>query len=265
MDQTKRPQQGVNAVEIGIRIASTLAHAGTSLPLGELAQLSGLPPSKAHRYLVSLCRSGLIEQDPQSGRYDLGHEAVLLGLEAQSRLDEFKRLDDTLRDLFESCHQPLAVMTWGGKGPVIVRRLEPVQPIIVSARIGATLSVVGPASGTLFAAFLPNETVGPIINDEYSAKNKPPIPRRDFMKLVELARRHRLTSTTGGYIRGFDALAAPVFNSLGEISMTISMLAPTGTADFDFDGELAHMLREASDGLSRRLGFRERPGALRTR
>jgi DNA-binding IclR family transcriptional regulator len=257
MAESKRPQQGVQSVEIGLEIASALAGAGTSLPLGEIAELAGLSASKTHRYLVSLCRSGLIEQIPQTGRYDLGYAAIRLGLEAQSRIDEFRLLDECMRGLFEMTHEALAALTWGGVGPTVVRRLESVQPIIVSARIGATLSVVGPASGALFAAFLPTDVIDPIVNAEFAARNKPAMSRREFNEQVQAARRTKLAVTTGGYISGFDALAAPVFNASRELVMTISMLAPTGTADFSLEGSLAKELRDSTERFSRRLGMRE--------
>lgn len=257
-DDDKRPQQGVQAVEIGLRIAKALARAGTSLPLGELAALAELPSSKAHRYLVSLCRSGMIEQDRRTGRYDLGSSAIALGLEAQNRLDEYRRLDETLQSLFDTTQLALAAMTWGGKGPTIIRRLEPVRAIIVSARIGASLNLVGPSSGTLFAAFLPSDVIDPVVNEEFAAKVKPPISRKDFNDEVRKARQRGLASTRGAYIPGFEALSAPVFNASGELIVTISMLASSGTADFSFDGEYAHDLKQAAESLSRRLGYRER-------
>jgi len=263
MVEKRRPQQGVQSVEIGLRLAMALGQAGTSLPLGELAGVAGLPASKAHRYLVSLCRSGLIEQDPRTGRYDLGYGAIRLGLDAQSRVDEFRRLDDAIRDLFDATGQALAAMTWGGKGPTIVRRLENVQPVIVTARIGATLPLVGPASGTLFAAFLPSGIVDPIVNQEFAARAKPSLSRAEFTRLVEKARQTRLAVTHGGFIKGFDALSAPVFNASGDIILTISMLAPSGSVDFKFSGALAGELSQATEALSRRLGFREARGGLR--
>jgi DNA-binding IclR family transcriptional regulator len=265
MAEAKRPQQGVQSVEIALRIAASLAEARSSLPLGELARAANLPPSKAHRYLVSLCRTGLLEQDPRTGRYDLGETAIHLGLEAQSRTDEYRHLDDALRELFEITGQPLAAMTWGGRGPTIVRRLEPNTAIVVSARIGATLSVVGTSSGALFAAFLPKEVVGPVIDAEYQAKPKPLLARHEFLKAVDLARETRLSSVHGGYVRGFDALSAPVFNAQGEIISTLTMLAASGATDLSFEGEMAAELLSSADRLSRRLGYRGRTGAAKAR
>ena len=59
----EKRQQGVDKVEIGLRIAYILARAPEAMHLGDIAKQANLPPSKAHRFLVSLCRSEIIEQD----------------------------------------------------------------------------------------------------------------------------------------------------------------------------------------------------------
>src|ERR1700691_3384611 len=72
MKWAARAQQGVQGVEIGLRIAYALANAPGPMALRDLAAATRLAPSKVHRYLVSLCRSGMVEQDGTNGRYDLG-------------------------------------------------------------------------------------------------------------------------------------------------------------------------------------------------
>ncbi len=46
-----------------------------------------MPTAKAHRQLVSLMRTGLVEQDGNFGRYDLGGRPLGLGLSGLLRLD----------------------------------------------------------------------------------------------------------------------------------------------------------------------------------
>ncbi len=58
------------------------------MSLSQIAAASGMQPNKAHRYLVSLARVGLVAQSPRSGRYDLGPAMRRLGIEALRRMDE---------------------------------------------------------------------------------------------------------------------------------------------------------------------------------
>jgi DNA-binding IclR family transcriptional regulator len=61
-----------------------------SMMLKDIAAAADMPPSKAHRYLVSLIRSGLVEQDPLTSRYNLGPFALNIGLVAIDRLDRIR-------------------------------------------------------------------------------------------------------------------------------------------------------------------------------
>lgn len=50
------------------------------LPLGELAARAGMASAKAHPYLVSFVRVGLVQQDSATGFYELGPFALQMGL-----------------------------------------------------------------------------------------------------------------------------------------------------------------------------------------
>ena len=67
-----RKSQGIQKVETGLQVAFLLAGSPGPMALGELARRCRMAPSNMHRYLVSLCRTGLVEQVGSDGRYDLG-------------------------------------------------------------------------------------------------------------------------------------------------------------------------------------------------
>jgi DNA-binding IclR family transcriptional regulator len=262
MKRAKRQQQGVQGVEIGLRIAYALANATGPMALRDLARATQLAPSKVHRYLVSLCRAGVVEQDGMDGRYDLGQGAIVLGLSALSRLDEFRLANRAIEDLHNTVGLAVSLMSWGSHGPTIIRRIDTVRPVIATTRIGTVISVTTSASGRLFAAFLPKELVDPIVNAEFSSSTRPtsmgkPISRREFEKIVGNVRRKRLASVRGDFLAGFDALSAPVFDQQGDIAMTISVLAPTRMIDLSFNGKTATALSSTARSLSARLGYSE--------
>ncbi len=262
MRDPSRPQQGVQSVEIGLRLASSLAQAGHPVTLGELAQAASLPPSKTHRYLVSLVRSGLVAQDARDQRYRLGGGAIFMGLAAQNMLDEYRLLGEAIEELHRETGYVVAVMIWGTFGPMVVRRLEPLdQPIMVVARIGATITITNSASGRLFAAFMPPNVVKPIIENEFtnkviSAATNKPIGRREFAKIVEQVRTDRLSSVDSEYRFGYSTLSAPVFRPPDEMLFAITMIAPSGAIDVSMTGKPARALRDCAQRLEASLGQR---------
>jgi DNA-binding IclR family transcriptional regulator len=260
MRDPSRPQQGVQSVEIGLRLAYSLARAGKPVTLGELAQAASLPPSKTHRYLVSLVRAGLVAQDARDQRYRLGGAAIFIGLSAQNMLDEYRLLGEAIESLHDETGYAVAVMIWGSFGPTVVRRLEPLdQPIMVVARIGANITITNSASGRLFAAFMPPSLVKPLVEKEFgekvnSAATGKPIGRREFARIVEQVRADRLSSVESEYRFGYSTLSAPVFRPPDEMIFAITMIAPSGAIDVSPTGRPAQALRDCVQRLEANLG-----------
>src|SRR5580693_9493504 len=108
-DERRKRQQGVQSVEVGMRLVSALGAARNPLMLKELAAAARMPPAKAHRYLVSLSRVGLVEQNDATGLYDLGRFAVELGLSALGRLSPVSAAEPFLHELREVTQQTVAL------------------------------------------------------------------------------------------------------------------------------------------------------------
>jgi DNA-binding IclR family transcriptional regulator len=257
--KTSRRQQGVQGVEIGLRIAFLLAEARHPLSLGDIAKAAGLAPSKVHRYLVSLGRAGLIEQIQANNRYDLSRGALVLGLAALNRLDVYRLADQTIQELYDEIGVGVSAMIWGNNGPTVIRRIEPLDRVMVTTRIGTVISVVSSASGRLFAAFLPPHIVDPKIDAEFAGGRQftsmgQPISRNDFRQIVDQARKQGIAVVRGDFLKGFDAIAAPVFGHDGQIVMTISIIAAEGMIDLTAEGRPTQALRNAARSLSARLG-----------
>ena len=68
-------------------VLEVLARGDGPLMLRDLAAAAGMSAAKAHRYLVSFQRLGLVQQDSISTRYELGPAALRVGLAALSRVD----------------------------------------------------------------------------------------------------------------------------------------------------------------------------------
>jgi DNA-binding IclR family transcriptional regulator len=262
-DPVRRESQGVQGVEIGLRVASSLARAAGPMTLGELAEATGLHPSKTHRYLVSLCRSGLLEQDGRNGKYDLGPEALVLGLAALGRLDAYRLLMEAVERLHGLTEATISCTVWGTHGPTVIGRKEALRSVTINTRVGSVLPLATSAAGRLYAAFLPRAKVEPILAQE-EATGPPtltwmgkPMQRSDlFPVIVDSIRRERMSCVQGDLLIGIDAVAVPVFDQTGEIAFTMSVIAPHGSLDLGPTGGVARIARTAADELSVRLGYR---------
>lgn len=254
----KREPQGVQGVEIGARLLLMLAKAGSAMTLRDIAAACGLPQSKAHRYLVSLCRTGLVEQDGWKGRYDLGPAALTVGLAAQYRLDEVKLADQAVTQLHEATGLTVGLAVWGDHGPTVIRRREGPHAVTVSRRIGSTMSVVTTNAGRVFAAFSPGLTA-PMIEAELARGAIPmhmgrPLSRTEFQDLLTVIRQQGWSMTRGDSFAGLDAVAVPIFDHEGVACMTLSVMGAHGTVDLWPGAPAFEELVRTGRDLSERLG-----------
>lgn len=146
-------RQGIQSIEVGFRLLDVLAKHNRPMMLRDLAKGAGMAAAKAHRYLVSFMRIGIVEQDPSSGRYDLGAYALALGLSGLGRLDPVRLAGPVLDALCEEIHETVALAVWGTHGATIVRIVDAGNPVTITLRPGSVLPLLNSATGQAFAAF----------------------------------------------------------------------------------------------------------------
>jgi len=154
-----RAQRGIQSVEVGGQLLRALAHQGRPMALKDLARGAGMSAAKAHPYLVSFGKLGLIEQDAGSGHYGLGPLAMQLGLISLQQVDPVRLATPLIAELARELGHTVGVAVWGNRGPTIVRIEEAPSAVHVNMRHGTVMSLRGTASGLLFCAYLSREQV----------------------------------------------------------------------------------------------------------
>src|SRR5687768_11824621 len=119
-----KEQRAVQSIEVGGRLLLALANSQTPLTLSDLAGRAGLPASRAHPYLVSFGKLGLIEQQADTGRYALGPAALQLGLTCLHQLDPVRVAWPVAQQLANATGHAVALAVWGNFGPTIIRMIE---------------------------------------------------------------------------------------------------------------------------------------------
>lgn len=253
-DAADQERAGIQSVEIAATLLEALAVSLGPLPLTQIAAAAGMPPSKAHRYLVSLCRTGLVRQDGRSGRYDIGPRGLALGLAALGRLDAVTVASDALRGLSEAAGATANLAVWGDHGPTVVRFEESSHPVRVNIRVGSTLPVGASAIGQVFAAFLPPPVIAPFRAAE-AVRDAEAVSDRAFGRVLDDIRAQGVSRSIGSYIAGVTALAAPVFDAQGRIVAVMALLGHEPSLDASWQGRPIAALRESADAVSRQLGY----------
>jgi DNA-binding IclR family transcriptional regulator len=256
---SEKPERGgVQSVRIAAKILKALASGDGALPLKDLASASGLARAKAHRYLTSLRNAGLVSQNLDTGHYQIGPEAVAIGLAGLRRLSPVAEVCNALPGLRDLINQTVTVAVWSETGPVVVAMQESDHWITMNIRIGSRLPILTTAIGRTFLAHLPEAVVAPLVaaerRDAQSRRMPMPSPE-EIDALTSEIRSRRLSRAPSALIPGVDAIAVPVFDYRNNLVAVICVVARSESKITGWDGSAVQALTAVASQLSARLGF----------
>jgi DNA-binding IclR family transcriptional regulator len=252
---TENGAQGIKSIEVGARVLLALERGRGPLTLSEVAKRAELHPAKAHRYLTSLCRTGLASQDPGTGMYDLGPASRELGVEALRRVDPVRTAAAIALELREETGHTVNLSVWGEGGPVMVGWDSGAHLLPIVIRLGSILPMLDSAVGYAFLGHLPKTTTGPVIRAQQRQGATREMSAAEIDTLREACREAEYLKTVNQMIFGLSALAAPVFSAGGGIELSIGLVMPARMVSEREAARLGGLLRAAADRASAELGF----------
>lgn len=218
LDDTLSQKRRVQSIEVGFRVIRVLQRAHEAMALRDIAKAADMPPSKAHLYLTSFMREGLVTQNAQTGRYALGPYATELGLSAIRQLSVVEAAQAEMAELTAQtgCATYLSVFT--EYGPAIVSKVDGNRQGAFTVRLGHVLPMASSATGLVFLAFLPQAQT---YLSEMSDTEKLPTPEQ-----LATVRKQGYTTTSGLINANFAAISAPVFDYSDGLAAALTLLGP---------------------------------------
>lgn len=256
----EKVRSGIQSIEVGFRLLDVLTSEPRAMMLRDLAHRAGMSPAKAHRYLVSFSRLGVVAQDPVSVRYELGGFALQMGLARLARVDGVKLARIALTALRDRLDQTVGIAVWGNQGPTIVHWMESSHPAKASLKLGDVMPLLGSATGLLFAAYLPRSKTAAMIERELADTRRSPHhggPRTlgEVDALLADVRSHQAARVEGMLLPTIHAFCMPVFDAVGELALAVIALGHEGTFDIRWGDEIDTALRDCAQKLSYELGY----------
>jgi DNA-binding IclR family transcriptional regulator len=263
MGETK--QRGVGTVEVTMQILEAMLSSNAAQPLKDIAQRSGISAARIHPYMVSLIKSGLVEQVPGSAHYDLGPLALRLGVASLQRLDPVRIAVPFAQALASKIAHTVALAVWSNSQALIVHIEEALTPIRVTLRHGSVMSLSQTATGLLFAAHLERDELAKVLKLEQKESRlteRLPLGFLDRPRLTHSALTARLREIKAAGIatvadtalQGLGALSVPVFDHTGKMVLAITSIGLSATLNTQPDALPALELLKAARSISARLG-----------
>ncbi|MFI0938494.1 IclR family transcriptional regulator [Streptomyces sp. NPDC021020] len=254
-DDAAPARQGIQSVELAMTVLRALEEGRGPMGLTQLAAASGMQPSKAHRYLVSLSRVGLVARSPATGLYDMGPALRRLGVESLRRMDEVALVSQHLPDLRNRTSHAVNLAVWGDNGPVVVRWEYGAHALPVTVRVGATMPLLNSALGRVFLAHLPRQLTGPVLCAQLECDTLDTATREEVRRITaEVLGADGVAATAGGVIPGVTSVAAPVFTAGESLPLVVTLVMPArGVSEEALAGLSSELLRSAR-AMSEELG-----------
>jgi DNA-binding IclR family transcriptional regulator len=255
--------RGIQSIEVGGRLLQALARTGEPMMLRDLAREAAMTPAKAHPYLVSFSRLGLIERNEATGRYAVGALALELGLVSLRSLSAVKVAGPRIAALANEIKHTVSLTVWGTHGPTVVRLEEPDHPVHIMMRVGSVMGMLETATGRIFTAFLPEKVAMTALKsglDHFGVgyNGKRTVTEASLRNMRAEIRARHLARAIGDPLPGINAFAAPVFDHEGAVVLSVTAMGPESSFDARWNSTIARALLDCTNDISKRLGFTAR-------
>jgi len=240
-------RKGVQSVEHAFSLLQIFTQAQAPLAVKEIAEMSGMPSSKVHHYLVSLVRVDAIRQT-HDGNYELGSFALHLGLAALRRLEPIEIAVTAARKLRQQTGETTFIAVWGSFGPTIIRYFEGVHAVTVEVRTGNVLPLTTSATGKVFLTWGADGLHESALTTENTDK-------KTIKQITSDTKAAGLGKVSGDLLPRIASLSAPVFDQDGRLALAITQLGWTGEFDESENGKVATALKIQAEQLSFELGY----------
>ena len=253
---TSTSRYRIQAVERVGAILEVFTTEQPELGVTEIAERTGLHKSTAHRFLVNLEAVGLLERDPQNQRYRLGLRMFEMGgivLEQMSLWDEaLPYLEGLVTDSGETGH--LAVLERGEA--IYIEKVEARRALRIPSAMGRGYPAHATSLGKVLLSDLGEDEVRAIM-DAHGMASYTRTTTTDVDRLLAgLAdiREQGFAVDDEEYDEGLRCVGAPIRDHTGRVVAALGIGGPVTRVTPERVDELARLVINAADGLSRRLG-----------
>jgi len=200
--------QGINSVDIAVSILTFVVSQNGQARAIDIATGCGLSKSRLHKYLISLCRTGMLCQN-EKGLYCLGATTLQLTggqTGARDAIDELNTMLVTFRDTF---NHSTGVVVASENGLILKHYNRSFRNVDIDFLPNTQVPLHASAAGQIFMSF-----------SDYQAQNL--AQKQLIRQIISQGYAVRYNPTQG--IPGAQSIACPLQNSKGElIAIAVTM------------------------------------------
>lgn len=216
----------VYSVEKAMVLLDCFWHDRRGFSLAELAQKTGWAKSTIHALLSSMLGNSLVEQDPETGRYDLGYHAFELGCVVQERWDVRPVAAYYMRKITERTSESLYLGMHCGNDVLLVENSESYNNVHISSPLGSRMPLYCSSQGKIFLAHMSRPALQAYLKSTELKRYTPyTITDPDQLeKDLNMIRVQGYAVNNSELRTGTKSIAAPIFNPDGTCQYAIGVV-----------------------------------------
>src|SRR5712691_10928054 len=250
----------LSSVATAIRLLKAFSEDEVEIGISALARRLSLAKSTVHRLAVTLVSEGLLEQDRENGKYQLGIALFRLGALVRRRMNVSNQARPYLYDLREKINESVHLAILDETEIMYVYNLEGTHAIRMRSDIGVRKPAYCTAEGQAILAFAPDVMVARVIAAGLAPRTPKTITSPEkFSKELAATRQRGCAIEDEESEIGMVCIAAPIRDDSGDVVAAVGIAGPvTRLSKKTIAAFMPHVIATANL-VSVRLGYRGSP------
>jgi IclR family transcriptional regulator, KDG regulon repressor len=247
----------LSSVATAMRLLKAFSEHEVEIGISDLAKRLGVAKSTVHRLAVTLVSEGMLEQNPESGKYRLGIALFRLGALVRHRMDVSIEARHLLRELREKANETVHLAVLDGAEIMYVYNLESTQAIRMRSDVGVRKPAYCTAEGQAILAYQSPEVIERVMVGGLAARTPQTVTDpQAFKKVLEVVRARGCAIEDEESELGMRCIAAPLHNDAGEVVAAVGLAGPVSRLSKKALSTYIPHVIETAAAISARLGHR---------
>jgi len=255
----RRNSSRLSSVTTAIHLLKTFTAEETDLGISELAKRLNVAKSTVHRLAGALLAEGLLQQNPETGRYSLGVGLFSLGSLVRSRLDVTNESKHVLNALRERTQENVRLAVLERDSVVFLHDFEGPQTLRLRSATGQLRPAFCTAEGLCLISGLRQPQVAQfLVYPRPQRTGRTMTEEADILARVRRVKRQGYAFEDEECDEGTRCVAAPIYNAEGRITAAVGVAGPRVRIKKSQITKLAPVVIEAANQISQRMGYVQR-------
>lgn len=256
-----RRDYSIQSVVRSFKILDTIAAVDGEIGAQQISTTAGLHISTAFRFLQNLVRSGVVEQNPETGKYRLALKLLTWGMQVLRQMDLRRDAAPLLRELNEKTRETIHMCVYDREAAIYIEKIESPTPLRRFSEVGKGAPLHCTGVGKVLMAALAERELADLLK-QYPLKRYTPntITQAGALKReLERIRAQGVAMDNEEHEPGIRCVAAPIRNHTNKVIASISLAGRTTSVTPARVPELIQTVKETAQKISTRLGYRGTP------